>query len=79
MAGFLSPEKTCATALLMRNSQMSCSRLQTDCLGIGKVFFSLDRALRHWQQCGMGCFSASCEVLYVVHCQNHNIKLLNLV
>jgi len=76
---FMSLMNTCATALLERNSQMSCYRPQTDCLGVGKEFFFLDKALCSWQQCSMGCFSASCELSYIVHCQNQNIKLLNLV
>lgn len=52
---------------------------QTDCLGVRKEFFSLDKALHSWQQCSMGCFSASCEPSHMVDCQNQDIKLLNLV
>lgn len=79
LINFTSLKNTCATALPERNSQMSCYGPQTDCLGVRKEFFSLDKALHNWQQCSVGCFSASCEPSYMVHCQNQVIKVLNLV
>lgn len=68
---FISLKNTCATALSERNSQM-CYRSRTDC-------GSLDEVLHGWKQCSTCCFSASCEPSYMVHCQNQDIKLLNLV
>lgn len=75
---FISLKNTCATALSERNSQM-CYRSRTDCLGVRKEFGSLDEVLHGWKQCSTCCFSASCEPSYMVHCQNQDIKLLNLV